>query len=210
MAASIVRAREAGGVLEFRLDYLKPEDVSASNVGKWVELARRPVVLTLRRRANGGGFDGSEEAQIQILKSLCGAFIDLEIETIETFLGGKSRVPQINFQHLDCLVSQLPGDTRRPRHHLSSAEEFRGASILKIATQALSFEDNFRLLEQAQVAQQDGIPIIIAAMGELGTFSRLIATGRGSLWTYASLQEGSESAPGPVCGIGVETPLFGR
>ena len=88
MAASIVRAREAGGVLEFRLDYLKPEDVSASNVGKWVELAQRPVVLTLRRRANGGGFDGSEEAQIQILKSLCGAFIDLEIETIETFLGG--------------------------------------------------------------------------------------------------------------------------
>ena len=71
-----------------------------------------------------------------------------------------------------------------------------GADILKIATQAVSFEDNFRLLEQAQVAQRDGIPIIIAAMGELGTFSRLIATGRGSLWTYASLQKGRESAPG--------------
>jgi hypothetical protein len=71
----------------------------------------------------------------------------------------------------------------------------------------LSFEDNFRLLEQAQVAQQDGIPIIIAAMGELGTFSRLTATGRGSLWTYASLQKGSESAPGQFR-HGVETPLF--
>ena len=88
MAESIVRARGAGGVLEFRLDYLKPKDVNASNVEKWVELAQRPVVLTLRRRANGGGFDGSEEAQIQILKSLSGAVIDLEIETIETFLGG--------------------------------------------------------------------------------------------------------------------------
>ena len=87
MAASIVRAREAGGVLEFRLDYLKPEDLNPSNVGKWVELAQKPVVLTLRRRANGGEFDGSEEAQVQVLKSLCGAIIDLEIETIETFLG---------------------------------------------------------------------------------------------------------------------------
>ena len=65
MEASIVRAREAGGFLEFRLDYLKPEDLSASNVTKWVELAQRPVVLTLRRRANGGEFDGSEEAQVR-------------------------------------------------------------------------------------------------------------------------------------------------
>ena len=48
MEASIVRACEAGGVLEFRLDYLKPEDVNGSNVGKWVELAQIPVVLTLR------------------------------------------------------------------------------------------------------------------------------------------------------------------
>src|SRR5206468_9143370 len=71
-----------------------------------------------------------------------------------------------------------------------------GAQVLKIATQAVSFEDNFRLLEQAEVARCEGIPIIIAAMGELGTLSRLVATGRGSLWTYASLQQGSESAPG--------------
>jgi 3-dehydroquinate dehydratase / shikimate dehydrogenase len=33
-------------------------------------------------------------------------------------------------------------------------------------------------------------------MGELGTFSRLMATGRGSSWTYASLEKGRESAPG--------------
>jgi 3-dehydroquinate dehydratase/shikimate dehydrogenase len=195
MEASIVQACEGGGVLEFRLDYLKPEDLSAANVGKWVELARRPVVLTLRRRANGGEFDGSEEAQVQILKSLRGAFIDLEIETIENFLGGSLAPLKTtsstwigsyhNFQ-------ETPKDLATIYRRLKKS----GADILKIATQALSFEDNFRLLEQAQVAQRDGIPIIIAAMGELGTFSRLMATGRGSLWTYASLQKGRESAPG--------------
>ncbi|HEX2524634.1 MAG TPA: shikimate dehydrogenase, partial [Terriglobia bacterium] len=71
-----------------------------------------------------------------------------------------------------------------------------GADVIKIATQARSFADNIRLFEQAEQAHRDGIPIIIAAMGELGTFSRLTATGRGSLWTYASLQKGRESAPG--------------
>jgi len=195
MAASIVRAREAGGVLEFRLDYLKPQDLSASNVAKWVELAQKPVVLTLRRRANGGEFDGSEEAQVQILKSLCGAFIDLEIETIETFLGGNLAPLKSNSSTWIASYhnfQETPADLAAIYRRLKNS----GASILKIATQALKFEDNFRLLEQAQVAQQDGIPIIIAAMGELGTFSRLTATGRGSLWTYASLQKGSESAPG--------------
>ena len=152
-------------------------------------------MLTLRRRANGGGFDGSEEAQIQILKSLCGAFIDLEIETIETFLGGS--LASLKSTSSTWIASyhnfqETPADLATIYRRLKNS----GGDILKIATQALSFEDNFRLLEQAQVAQQDGIPIIIAAMGELGTFSRLIATGRGSLWTYASLQKGSESAPG--------------
>ena len=195
MEASILRAREDGGVLEFRLDYLKPEDLSATCVGKWVELAQRPVVLTLRRRANGGGFDGSEEAQVQILKSLCGAFIDLEIETIETFLGGS--LASLKSTSSAWIASyhnfrETPPDLAAIYRRLKNS----GADILKIATQALSFEDNFRLLEQAQVAQQDGIPIIIAAMGELGAFSRLVATGRGSLWTYASLQKGRESASG--------------
>ena len=195
MEASIVRAREVGGLLEFRLDYLRPEDVSASNVAKWVELAPRQVVLTLRRRANGGAFDGSEEAQVRILKSLRGAFIDLEIETIEGLLGG-SLAPLkstsctwiASYHNFQETPADLAGIYRRLRNS--------GAEVLKIATQAVSFDDNFRLFEQTEVARRDGIPIIIAAMGELGTFSRLMATGRGSLWTYASLQKGRESAPG--------------
>ena len=195
MEAAIVRAGEDGGILEFRLDYLRPEDLSAATVAKWVELATKPVVLTLRRRANGGEFEGSEEAQVRILRSLRGAFIDLEIETIESLLGG-SLAP---LKSASCRwiasyhnFEETPADLAAIYRRLKTS----GADVLKIATQAVSFEDNFRLLEQAEVARRDGLPIIIAAMGELGTFSRLMATGRGSLWTYAALQRGRESAPG--------------
>jgi len=184
MAASIVRAREAGGILELRLDYLNPEDLSASNVATWCQLARGPVVLTLRRRVNGGEFDGSEEAQVRILKSLRGTFIDLEIETIETLLGG-SMAP---LKSTSCTwIASYHNFQETPANLAAIYSRLKnsGADVLKIATQAVSFEDNFRLFEQAEVARRDGIPIIIAAMGELGTFSRLMATGRGSLWTYA-------------------------
>jgi 3-dehydroquinate dehydratase / shikimate dehydrogenase len=195
MDASIVGAREVGGLFEFRLDYLKPEDLTASNVARWVELAQGPVVLTLRRRANGGEFDGSEQAQVQILKSLRATFIDIEIETIEALFGGS--LASLKSTSSRWIASyhnfeQTPADLAAVYRRLKNS----GADVLKIAAQAASFEDNFRLLDQAEVARRDGIPIIIAAMGELGTFSRLMATGRGSLWTYASIQKGLESAPG--------------
>ena len=195
MEASIVKARDSKGIMEFRLDYLRPEHLHASNVAKWVELAQGPVVLTLRRRANGGEFDGGEADQVRVLESLRGAFVDLEIETIEGFLGG-SLAPLkpapfswiASYHNFHETPPDLPVIYRRLRNC--------GANIVKIATQARNFSDNIRLFEQVDEARRDGIPIIIAAMGELGTFSRLTATGRGSLWTYASLQKGRESAPG--------------
>jgi len=181
--------------MEFRLDYLDPEHLRASNVAKWVELAQGPVVLTLRRRANGGEFDGSEADQVRILESLSGAFVDLEIETIEGSLGGRiSSLKPAPFAWIASYhnFQETPPDLPAIYCRLRNC----GADVVKIATQARNFADNFRLFEQAEAARRDGIPIIIAAMGELGTFSRLTATGSGSLWTYASLERGLESAPG--------------
>lgn len=195
MEDSIARAREVGGVIEFRLDYLKPEHLTPGNVARWAELAQRPVVLTLRRRANGGEFEGSEEVQIQILKSLRADFIDIEIETIESFLGGSLSA----LKGMPCRwIASYHNFLETPEDLASVYRRLRksGADVVKIATQALRFDDNFRLLAQAEVARHEGVPIVVAAMGELGTFLRLMGTGRGSLWTYGSLQKGLESAPG--------------
>lgn len=195
---AIVRAREAGGLIELRLDYLRLEDLNASNVAKWVHLAEGPVILTLRRKPNGGEFDGSEETQIRILKSLRAtgaAFIDLEIETIESYLGGS--LASLKTSSVPCIASyhnfqQTPADLEAVYRRLLNS----GPDILKLATHAKDFEDNLRLLQLAERAKRDGLPVIIASMGQLGTFSRIMACGLGSLWTYASLEKGRESASG--------------
>ena len=59
MEVSIVKAREAGGFVELRLDYLSPEHLQPSIVAKWLEQAQAPVVLTLRRRPKAGKIEGS-------------------------------------------------------------------------------------------------------------------------------------------------------
>ena len=54
------------GVVELRLDYLMLNELTLSNVSKWVRLANCPVILTLRREQNGGEFLGSETEQLEI------------------------------------------------------------------------------------------------------------------------------------------------
>src|SRR5262245_26531143 len=80
------------GIVELRLDYLRPDELTVPNVTRWVRNCGCPVILTLRRRANGGEFVGNESEQVEVLKTLLdvgASFIDLEIETIEGFLQGK-------------------------------------------------------------------------------------------------------------------------
>jgi len=197
---AIVQSRQIAGILELRLDYLSPTDLTPSAVANRVCMANCPVILTLRRKSNGGEFAGSEAAQVRLLRSLLkvgAAYIDLEIETVEGFLGG----------HLDSLRSgsarwiasyhnfeHTPADLSAIYERLLRTKP----DIVKLATQACRFEDNFRMLELAQRAQREGQPIVALAMGELGAFSRFAALSTGSLWTYGSLGQGKESAPGQL------------
>ena len=103
-------------------------------------------------------------------------------------------------------LSQLhsPGSLRtttsKKRRQISPAIYRRlrncGADVIKIATQACSFEDNIRLFEQAEEARETESQSSLPPWVNWEHSHALSATGRGSLWTYASLQKGRESAPG--------------
>jgi 3-dehydroquinate dehydratase / shikimate dehydrogenase len=185
-------------VVELRLDYLRTGEATPAIVSGWVRKADCPVILTLRRRSTGGQFAGSEAKQVEILSSLLetgASFIDLEIETITSYLRGdlaplrKGNVRWIASYHnfretpreLDTIFGQLLGTK---------------ADVLKVATLAQSFADNFALLHLTRRARQEQLPIVCVAMGELGVLTRILGPGYGSLWTYGSLGEGQESAPG--------------
>src|SRR5206468_2797610 len=70
--------------------------------------------------------------------------------------------------------------------------------VLKIATLARSFSDNFRLLELIERTRAQNLSIIVVAMGELGVYSRIIAPSRGGFLTYGSMGKGQDTAPGQL------------
>jgi 3-dehydroquinate dehydratase type I len=73
-----------------------------------------------------------------------------------------------------------------------------GAHIVKICTYARAMEDNLQVLGLIPYARKKGRTIIAFCMGEKGRISRVMAPLLGSYLSYASLDKGSESAPGQL------------
>jgi 3-dehydroquinate dehydratase type I len=71
-----------------------------------------------------------------------------------------------------------------------------GADICKLITTARSFEDNLAVLNL--IREFPGKRVVSFAMGEYGYVSRVMCPLVGGDFTYASLQEGRESAPGQL------------
>ena len=198
--AEILKSRADSDVMEFRLDYLDPAQVTLELMGRWVSMAGVPVIATLRRKPYGGLFIGSKVDQLEILSKIQGAgfaFLDIEIETLEvllpTELGKIKRGPSR-------LIASYHNFKKTPLnldpifHRILAVEP----DVVKIATLATSFSDNFRLIQIINLAKDRGVAIIPVAMGELGAYSRLVASSCGALLTYASSRKGKEAAPGQL------------
>ena len=197
---AILKARSEAEYLELRLDFLKEHNLCPSTFQNWQRLAGIPLIVTLRRQANGGAFTGNESEQIAILRAAVESnvpFVDIEIETVENFLKGQlSSLRRTNTQFIVSYHNfhETPADIEGIYQRLQKVRP----DVLKIATVARSFSDNFRLLELIEKAKQERLPIIVVAMGELGIYSRIVAAGRGALLTYGSIGAGRETAPGQL------------
>jgi 3-dehydroquinate dehydratase-1 len=69
-----------------------------------------------------------------------------------------------------------------------------GADIAKLATQVKSKADNARLLSLYSIEK----PIVALGMGETGKITRVMAPLLGAAFTFASMDEGIETAPGQI------------
>ena len=197
---AILRSRRDSDLLEFRLDFLEPSQLTLERMQRWVALAGAPVIGTLRRKPFGGRFEGGAVEQLETLGRIGGAgfsFLDIELETLEAV--GPARLKKFRDGSWGLIGSyhnfrETPADLRSIFRRILAVN----SDVVKIATLAAGFADNFRLLDMVSQARRQGLPIIAVAMGELGAYSRLVAPSRGAMLTYASIRAGQETAPGQL------------
>jgi len=166
----------------------------------WPELVQRlkkPWIACNRLADEGGRWEKSEASRIEELMKateLEADIIDIELQTKNL-----AEVVRLIKKRAKCLLSshQLTGTP--PLDSLKGIVERQlaaGADICKVITTATSFDDNLRVLQLITAFPKE--EIVSFAMGPLGSVSRILCPLIGGYFTYASIEEGRESASGQV------------
>lgn len=186
-------------VLELRIDQIRDLDLE-----ELMNEKQSKILVTNRRRDEGGGFSGSERERVELLKAavaLGADYVDIEARTERSLI--RELVAQIAKHHhrTKWICSSHDFSATPPEkvlHKIFNTCSRTGADVVKIATHAHEMEDNVRLLGLIPYAWNKGRAIIALCMGERGRISRVMAPLVGSYWSYAALEKGAETAPGQL------------
>lgn len=179
-------AQQGVPLVELRLDYL----------GRSVDLSRLlrdrrcKVLVTVRRREDGGRWQKSEQERLMLLRNAIASgveYVDLEGDIAGSIprYGATKRI----VSHHDFV--RTPENLADLHRHLASQE----ADVVKIATMALGVQDNLRMMELARAAT---VPTIAICMGELGTPTRILAGRMGAPFSFATASSERRLAPGQL------------
>ncbi|NGX63232.1 MAG: Shikimate dehydrogenase (NADP(+)) [Candidatus Anoxychlamydiales bacterium] len=157
--------------IELRLDLL--DSIDLEKIKKLINYCDKPIIFSLRTKENGGKYLQHEKKKyfdLSRLFTLQPQFFDLEHGTSLEFVEKmKKEHPDVeiivsyhNFQNTPSNLNEIYQSLKNPY-----------ASFYKIATYANNSIDAFRMLEFLK-NNQDG-KLIVVAMGESGSFSRVIS-----------------------------------
>jgi 3-dehydroquinate dehydratase type I len=193
------RALPLAELVELRIDRIE-----APALPMLLHAGRERIVVTNRRRDEGGFFASCETRRLDLLHEaveLGARLVDIEARTGSRAVGRLADAVRSHGGRTRLIVSHhdLQG-TPSARTLAARVRACRalGADVVKIVTLANRAEDNLRVLEILPQAREMGQDIVAFCMGEMGRLSRVAAPLLGSCWSYASLEKGAASAPGQL------------
>jgi len=166
----------------------------------WPDLAtqlKKPWIACARSQAEGGNWPGGDSEKIEKLitaTELGADMVDIELSTTNL-----SEVIPLIKRKAKCLLSFHELEKTPPLEQLKEIVKQQlnvGADICKVVTTAQSPTDNLTTLNL--IAEFPKVKLVSFAMGPLGLTSRILCPLIGGYFTYASLVEGKESAPGQL------------
>jgi 3-dehydroquinate dehydratase/shikimate dehydrogenase len=181
-------------VAELRADFLDTEEL-----GGIVGFARsrpEPLVLTLRRSADGGRWVSGEQDRAALLARALEAggysYVELEEDFDPPSVREALRLHGARVIRSRHDASGVPADPGRVVQGLPRGED----EIPKLAVMPRGCADLGRILAAASRLKSTGGQWILVGMGEYGLATRVLATPLGVWLTYCSEAAGPAAAPG--------------
>jgi 3-dehydroquinate dehydratase/shikimate dehydrogenase len=182
--ADMLTAGRQCDLLEVRLDrFLKAPDV-----GELIATKRKPLILSCRRRQDGGEWDGSEEERLALLRQCVvskGDYVEIELDVadeVRKFPPAKRVITYTNLQETPPDIADVYAQalTKSP-------------DVVKLVTPARTPEEAWPLL---RVLAKPAVPTVVVGLGSSGIMLSVFGKKIGSPWTYAALGKGMETYPG--------------
>jgi 3-dehydroquinate dehydratase type I len=178
--------------IEIRLDQLKDCLENHRGVADLAAQGKTPKIATDKASRTE-----TERLQLLITAAKSGfEYVDVELsapqlEALVKELRGLGAKPIVSFHKLDgsLSISELNSVLER---EISS-----GAEVCKIVTTAKQMEDNLTTLNFTSTSSCKA-KLVCFCMGELGKVSRLLSPLFGGFFTFASLEQGNETASGQM------------
>lgn len=171
-------------MIEIRLDYIS----RAPDFKRLLDKKPCPIVATLRRREDGGRWNGAEDLRQTLLRQcVVGGFdwIDLEWDIAEKIrrFGDVKRI--VSYHNLECVPDNL--------EHIYEQMCRMDADVVKLAVAAQQPSDNLRILKLVQNSKK---ATVAHCMGDIGFPSRILALMYGAPFIYAAFNPERTIAPG--------------
>ena len=196
-STTAIRAKDMGAdILEVRIDLMGIRAVEEliHVLNEYKEQEGLPIIITNRCQKEGGQWEGSEEARMELLLS---ALTHADAVDVELSAPQRNRMIEAVKNMGTTLIISSHDFTGTPSHRAMRATlnhaRTAGADIAKLAVTPDSTADTLRLL---QVTDEVDFPVCTIAMGGLGRHTRVVAAEYGSVLTYGAVDDAV--APGQL------------
>ena len=189
--------------LEFRLDSLPRPSAILTEMKNFLASRRDVIAIaTCRRKDNGGSFSGSLSAELDVLlkaaQSGC-QIVDLEVESAEEAKPSQLEKFREGLRAAGTALLVSFHDFARTRGLEQAANRIAAfePDYVKVVSTAHVLADNLAVLQLIEDRSRSA-HVVGIAMGEEGLVSRVLSVREGASFTFASLGDGLETAPGQV------------
>jgi 3-dehydroquinate dehydratase / shikimate dehydrogenase len=182
--ADMLNAAPQCDLLEVQLDRF----AKAPDIGELLAHKPKPIILSCRRRQDGGAWDGSEDERLALLRQCIvskGDYVEIELDVadqIRPFPPAKRVISYTNF-----------GETPPDIADIYAEAQTKHPDVIKLVTLARTPEEAWPLL---QILSKPALPTVVVGLGKPGIMLSVLGKKIGSPWTYAALEKGMETYPG--------------
>ncbi len=172
-------------LLEIRLDRFG----MSPDLGELVARKPTPIIMSCRRQAEGGYWDGSEGQRLALLRQsiISGAdYVEIELDVADE-IQPKPPTKRVISYHVKA------GDTTTDITAKYAEAQTKKPDIIKLTTSARTPEEAWPLV---QILAKASIPTIVVGIGKPGIMLTILGKKIGAPWTYAALEKGMEAYPG--------------